>query len=319
MKKQFITDPYVEISLRKTLSGFPFDQYKMYRAIHGGAWIDYLIKRIWKLAESDDGEVFFEIIDGNIYLLGCRTSGWDEEHFGFGMAKIDWIIGPDGIKDREVTARLLDKCLCSLRGKGVRFVSSHISGEDLPTLHLLEDKGFRYYQTTAYALVDFMKEPPVQDTSVRLWKAGDVPAIMNIARRSQFRGGHFYGDTRFERGSVDLMYEKWIQTSWRNQDPIAVIETEGKVSGYFAFVMDETLSSSLGHRYGRMTSLAIDASIHGAGLGSRLFGSVMAMIKEQGGEYIASEYSTKNFASAKLHARNRFVTVHEKILSHLWL
>ena len=291
----------------------------MYRAIHGAAWMDYLFKRVWELAESDDGEIFFKTIDGNLYLLGCRISSWDEEHFGFGMAKIDLIISPGGDKDREVMGGLLDECLCSLREKGVRFASSHISGEDLPALHLLEDKGFRYYQTTTYALVDSTNNSLPQDASVRLWKAEDVSAVMNIARRSQFRGGHFYNDARFERGTVDLMYEKWIHTSWRNQDPIAVIETEGVVSGYFAFVMDEPLSSSLGHRYGRMTSLAIDASIHGIGLGSRLFGSVMAMIKEMGGEYIVSEYSTKNFASVNLHARNRFSTVHEKVLSHLWL
>jgi L-amino acid N-acyltransferase YncA len=291
----------------------------MYRAIHGAAWMDYSIKRIEDLAESDDAEIFFRIIDGNIYLLGCRIPSWDEEHFGFGMAKIDWILSPGGDADREVMGGLLDECLCSLRERGVRFASSHISSSDLPNLHLLEDRGFRYYQTTAYALVASADCQLPQDASVRLWEAVDLPAIINIARRSQFRGGHFYSDSRFDRGTVDLMYEKWIQTSWRNQDPVAIIETEGKVSGYFAFVMDGPLSSSLGYRYGRMTSLAIDASIHGAGLGSRLFGSVMAMIKGMGGEYIASEYSTRNFASANLHAKNRFATVHEKVLSHLWL
>jgi L-amino acid N-acyltransferase YncA len=319
LKNKFKTDPCVGHSLRKTISGFSFDQYRMYRAIHGAAWMDFLFRRIEALAESDDGEVFFKIIDGSIYLVGCRIPRWDEEHFGFGMAKIDWIISPGGDSDGEVIGGLLDQCLCSLRERGVRFASSHISSSDLPNLHLLEDRGFRYNQTTAYALAESMNCQAVQDASVRLWNAEDLPAVTDIARRSQFREGHFYNDTRFERGTVDLMYEKWIQTSWRNQEPVAVIETEGKVSGYFAFVMDESLSSSLGRRYGRMTSLAIDASIHGAGLGSRLFGSVIAIIKGLGGELIASEYSTKNFASANLHARNRFSTVHEKILSHLWL
>lgn len=281
--------------------------------------MDYSFQRIWALAESDDGEIFFEIVDGNIYLVGCRLPRWDEEHYGFRVAKIDWIVCPGGEKDRKVMGALLDQCMCSLREKGVRFASSHISSEDLPMLHLLEDHGFRYYQTTAYAIVDSTSTPHPRDASVRRWRAEDLPSVMDIAKRSQFRGGHFYSDVRFERGAVDGMYEKWIQTSWNNQDPVAVIETDGKVSGYFAFVMDGTLSSALGYSYGRMTSLAIDASIHGVGLGSRLFGTVMAMIKEMGGEYIVSEYSTKNFGSAKLHARNRFVNVHEKVLSHLWL
>jgi len=115
------------------------------------------------------------------------------------------------------------------------------------------------------------------------------------------------------------MYGKWVRTSWANQEPIAVIERDGSIAGYFAFVMDEALSRATKYIYGRMTSLAIDASCRGQGVGASLFGSVIGMIGAMGGGYVASEYSVKNHASASLHSRSRFRNVHEKVLFHLWL
>ena len=115
------------------------------------------------------------------------------------------------------------------------------------------------------------------------------------------------------------MYEKWIRTSWNSKEPIAVIEYEGKVAGYFAFMMDDELSRATKYKYGRMTSIAIDASIRCKGLGSSLFKSVISIIGERGGQYVASEYPLKNYSSARLHTKNLFYTVHEKVLLHLWL
>jgi L-amino acid N-acyltransferase YncA len=115
------------------------------------------------------------------------------------------------------------------------------------------------------------------------------------------------------------MYEKWIRTSWKNKEPIAVIENDEDVVGYFVFLMDEELSKALGYRYGRMRSLSMDSAARGKGLGADLFRSVMALIGRMGGQYIVSEYPLRNFVSARLHTKNLFYPVHEKVLLHLWL
>jgi len=115
------------------------------------------------------------------------------------------------------------------------------------------------------------------------------------------------------------MYVKWIRTSIENNEPIAVFVDKGKVTGYFAFVLDEELSKFTGYKYGRMTSLATDSSIRGKGFGMQFFQGVIALLTEMGVRYIASEYATKNIVSTRLHMKNLFYPLHEKVLLHLWL
>ncbi len=69
-----------------------------------------------------------------------------------------------------------------------------------------------------------------------------------------------------------------------------MIEEEGHVAGYFAFVMDDDCHKQRIVVYGRMTALAMDASKRGKGLGASLFRSVISIIGENGGQYVASEY-----------------------------
>lgn len=318
---KYLNEPQHDVigAVERTVPLYLFDQYKLYSAADKIGWQGYLLQRLTDHLRSDDGYIYYQLIDNLICLVGCRISRWDEEHFGFGIAKLDWLFYP-AVKDASpVMAKLLDKCIRYLRDKGVRFVSAHISGEDLLSLHLLEDKGFRYYQTTAYSISAWSESLCKPDPRVRLWCEADLASVIEIAKHNQFSRGHFYKDARFDRSLVDLMYEKWIRTSWKKGDHVAVIEEGGKVAGYFAFVMDEDLSTATKYRYGRMTSLAMDASIRSRGLGSSLFRSVMSLIGQMEGQYIASEHPVHNYASAKLHTKNMFHIAHEKVLMHLWL
>ncbi len=309
----------VREAIAKTIPQYIFDQYRHYPAADSDGWRHFLQNRVDDLLTNEEALVFIEISEGFIYLVGCKVPRWDEEHFGFGMAKVDLLLYPADRYPNAIMGRLLDESIAFLRNANVRFVSSHISGEDLLGLHLLEDRGFRYYQTTVYSVTQYNASVDSTDTSVRLWREEDLPAIVDIARRNQFVGGHFYSDTRFDRKRVDMMYEKWIRTSWSNRDPIAVIEENDKIAGYFAFVFDDAWSRVAATKYARMTSLAMDSSVRKKGLGMRLFGSVIAMAGQCGAQYISSEYPLKNYPSGRVHTKHRFHAVHEKVLSHLWL
>ena len=306
-------------AIARTIPLFSHDQHRLYTAADQSRWQPFLVRRLDDLLQSAEGQVFYELMDGCIYLVGCRIPRWDEEHFGIKMAKIEYILYPDESYSPSMLRALVDECISELHHSGVKFISAHLSGSDLPSQHLLEEKGFRYYQTTVYAVAESKGASDRPDPAVRLWCEEDVPRVVEIARHNQFPGGHFLQDQRFDRATVHAMYEKWILTSWKKGDPIAVIENDGKVAGYFAFVMDRSLSDAMGFEYGRMTSLSLDSTIHRKGLGASLFRSVVAMIGQNGGQYVSTEYPLKNYASGKLHSRNGFVAVHEKVLTHLWL
>jgi L-amino acid N-acyltransferase YncA len=115
------------------------------------------------------------------------------------------------------------------------------------------------------------------------------------------------------------MYAKWVQTAWKNQDFIGIVEDDGRVAGYFVCKMDQDLSDALGFKYGRMRSLALDGKIRGKGLGIALFEGVMILMKELGAEYIDSGYASKNHVSARLHVKTSFYSVYEEVTFHQWL
>jgi L-amino acid N-acyltransferase YncA len=305
--------------VEKILPSYCFDQYMFYPAVDETCWQKYLLKRLSDSFQDEESSFFFEVVGGLPFLLGCRIPRWDREHFGFGMAAISWLLCHGREMSDTVMEELLDDCISFLRGKDVKFVSAHISGDDIRGLHLLESKGFRYYQTTVYPVASCADLAHETGPDVRLWQESDLPAIIQIAKNHQFSRGHFYCDDKFDKKTVDSMYEKWIRTSWKNKEPVAVIESDGDVVGYFAFLMDDELSKALGYRYGRMRSLSMDSAARGKGLGADLFRAVMSLIGGMGGQYIISEYPLKNFVSARLHTKNLFYPVHEKVLLHLWL
>ena len=301
------------------LPSYRFDQYRLYPSTDRNVWQVYLIKRLNDHFQSKDSYCFFEVVNNLPFLIGCQISRWDEEHFGFKMANINWVIAPEDTTSNKVTDNLVNSCISFLRDEGVRFVSSRICSDDTQMLHLFGDKGFRYYESTVYPIAKCADLSLPVDTSVRLATNADLDDISRIAEQHQYQRGHYYCDVMFDNKRVDTMYVKWIRTSIENNEPIAVFVDKGKVTGYFAFVLDEELSKFTGYKYGRMTSLAMDTSIRGKGFGMQFFQGVIALLTEMGVRYIASEYATKNIVSTRLHMKNLFYPLHEKVLFHLWL
>ena len=147
----------------------------------------------------------------------------------------------------------------------------------------------------------------------------DLPEVLRMAATNQYQRGHFHCDEKFDRAKVDALYAKWVLTTWTKKEPVAVIEHAGKVCGYFVFGIDESLSSAMGYKYGRLRSLTLDAATRGLALGRKLFAGTLALIAEAGGQYIDSGYATKNHGSARLHVQTNFYSAYEEVTLHKWL
>lgn len=301
------------------LPSYRYDQYRLYPSAKINAWEDYLLKRLTNDLGNEECVFFFEKVDNLPFLLGCRMPAWDEEHFGFRMATINWNIYQNNDLSYKIIGKLLGNCLSFLRERNVEFVSTRISGDDLQAIHIFEENGFRYFETILYPLAKSRILQSDGDSNVRLMKQSDLEGILRIAEQFQFKRGHFYCDEKFNKKIVDSMYVKWVHTSFINNQPIAVILDKESIVGYFIFEIEEDLTSFTGYKYGRMTSLAMDESVRGKGFGSRFFEGTISLINQMGCQYIASEYATKNFLSARLHTNAMFYPMHEKVLLHLWL
>jgi len=303
----------IKKSLSRTLPCYNHDQYINYPSRVRSGWVTYALARIDNMLTDPEYLVFEK--SGN--LLCCRVSRWDTEHFGFGMAMISLPLTQTD--DCMIVAKLLKKCLRELRAMGVRFASARISGDDSESIHAFEQAGFRYYETIIWPVLRLDGSDGVCSTDIRLMIEDDLERVIDIASRHQFKRSHYHADRGFDPKKVDEMHAKWIRTSWQNREPVAVIERESRVAGYFAFRMDNALSSALGYKYARMRSLTLDPIFRGTGLGKRLFGGTISLMRGMGAEMVDSGYASKNHKSARLHVQRGFESVHEEVTLHLWL
>lgn len=297
-----------------TLPSYPYDHFRYYPATAPGAWQAHFLQRL----QNPEITFFSDVVDDLPVLIGVKMAQWDREHFGFGVAAIDIVHSHETPSSNSRMGELLTQCIGHLRDLDIRFVSARVNGDMVPTLHLFESLGFRYVENIIWPVARCNEATGSSDSGVRLMREEDLPHVVRIADNFQYQRGHFHSDSRFDRKKVDQLYARWIKTSWMNKEPIAVIEHEGKVAGYFNFKMDGELSKVLGYSYGRLRSLALDGTLRGKGLGQKLFQGTMSLIVKKGGEYIDSGYATKNHASAKLHTLGGFYSAYEEVTLHLW-
>jgi ribosomal protein S18 acetylase RimI-like enzyme len=300
-------------TMELALLNYPHDPYRNYPSKDPNAWKRFLMSRLDGVLKNKEWTFFFGMNSNRPNLIGCRVPKWDEDHFGFRMASILIFIGQDGSELRK----LVGECLKHLSEEGVVFVSTRINGDNIDAIHEFQAYGFRYYENIIWPVLK-CKEISRHE-NVRLMKVTDLDRVVQIARTSSFQRSHFHCDDRFPKEKVNSMPARWIRTSWENKEPIAVIESEGKVIGYFAFVIDKSLSEMIGYRYARMRHLALDPEFRGRGLGKILFGGTIALMKDMGADYVDSGYASKNHQSAKLHVQNGFESKYEEVTLHLWL
>ena len=300
------------------LSGYRFDQYFSYPAQSPDLWAGYLATRLGKALDDPEQTFFVEDSPDRPVVLAARVGAWDRDHFGFPMAGVRCIIAPDTETANPALAGLFARCLGALQSRGVRFASARFHGDQLNVTHAAETAGFRYIESILWPVRASLPEVSLIP-EVRLMEERDLEGLMALAVGNSYTRGHFYCDPGFDRLTVDSMYAKWLETAFRNNQPVTVIDFEDRCVGFFVVGIDEGLSTALGVRYGRLQSLVVDGRIRGKGLGVKLFHGTLEMLAAAGVQQIDSGYSAKNHLSARIHAKEDFFTVYDENTFHIWL
>jgi GNAT superfamily N-acetyltransferase len=296
---------------------FP-DRFKNYNFRDPSTAAEYYSHRTRQLvSQSGDG---WHFVFGNgpsedSVAVAAHQSEWDESHFGKKMASLQFLSVPG--QSRDTCAAILREAISILRVDGVEFVSARTGTEFLSAIHACEEVGFRYYETVIWALVPTLGLVDVP--GVRLMNPGEIDEVADLAAASQFRGGHFYLDSRFDGKVVNSMYSKWVRTHAGRGDPIAVIDGEKGIAGFFAFALDESLSEYSGYSYAHLQLLALNAEERGRGIGRQLFQGTLTLIASMGVDFIDTGYASRNHKSARLHTISNFHSVYDELTFHLWL
>jgi L-amino acid N-acyltransferase YncA len=302
----------------RSVDQYHYSQYKNYPSTRKDSWKELHKYVLENLFENREWRFHYEKINDVPFLLGCRFSKWDSEHFGFGVAFLSLLLG-GSIDDQNSLDKIIRKCIGVLKKSNVRFVSARIHGDFIEAIHSFENNGFRYFENIIWPVADVRDRNLTCSDEVRMIRPDELSDIVKLGVEHIYKRGHYHCDKNLDIKSVNALYGRLVTSSWDRKDSFVVIEEDNLIKGFFIFRWDETLSRITGYKYARMYSLALNSDSRGKGMGKQLFEGMMALAQDKGAEMIDSGYSSKNHASARLHSTFGFYSVYEEITMHTWL
>lgn len=297
---------------------YPYYQYKNYPSRNDNGWVKMFMDNLTNSFNKADHYIFHDYLKDYPIFIIYHINKWDEDHFGFRMAKSIIVFSFPDI-NKSFISGFIKKGILKLKELGVKFVSTRINGDNLSLINSCFENGFEFYETIIWPIVKTSNLIKNVNTCRVLSDVQELNVVKNIAEKHQYRRGHYHCDRKFDISKVNLLYSKWVETSFYSDDYVCLIEEKNNIAGYFVCGIDMTLEKFLGYKYGRLKSLALSSEYRGKGMGRGLFNGTLSLLKNSGCEFIDSGYATKNHVSASLHSSNFFHSTYEEVSLHKWI
>lgn len=189
-------------------------------------------------------------------------SSLDTRRFGFNIGRID----DPGI-------------LCSpgfpheLRVRNIQLVISRVAAEDVQTLNVLEDMGFRVMdiQITWRLSMEHPTDHRSRNTGImiREGKPTDKMDLRRIAESAFDNYGHYFADQHLDKSRCREIYPDWAERTLiatAAADKVFVAEAEGRVVGFLSFRVFQKDSA----RYAASAMGAVEEQFRGRNIFSAL-------------------------------------------------
>jgi hypothetical protein len=232
------------------LAAYPYKPYRHYRAYSRRTQTAILQAEVASAVDFTPN-LSARVRDGEHQALSiARPLTWDSEFFGIRMARIDYLTASGAARLAEAA---LDATLDACRKASIPHVTARVDVEDVATVDLLEQRGFRLMD----ALVTYRIRPEnarfeeIRDVGViRDFDAGDTEQVLAIARDA-FAGysGRFQHDARVPHARAESFYLEWAQKGLSGEfaDKVLVsTNTLGEVIGFLFFRRREPASTVAG-------------------------------------------------------------------------
>jgi dTDP-4-amino-4,6-dideoxy-D-galactose acyltransferase len=144
----------------------------------------------------------------------------------------------------------------------------------------------------------------------RFARESDLPALRAIARTGH-HDTRFYFDEHFERNTCDLLYETWIENSFRGfAQSVLVAEADGEPAAYLTCHLNEQTS--------QIGLLGVAGSHRGKGLATKLVQAFLSWSHEQGARRAVVVTQGRNVQAQRLYQHNGFLSSSIQLWFHRW-
>ena len=144
----------------------------------------------------------------------------------------------------------------------------------------------------------------------RFARESDLPALRAIAR-SGHRDTRFYFDEHFDRNQCDLLYETWIENSFRGfAQAVLVAEAASEPAAYLTCHLNEQTS--------QIGLLGVAESHRGKGLATKLVRAFLSWSRHQGASRAIVITQGRNIQAQRLYQHNGFLPSSVELWYHRW-
>ncbi len=302
------------------IKGYQYNDFKTYRIINKEHKDEYLLRKIFELKRQRHSWVLIAKEDNKIAgLISLNLLKWDTKHFGVKMGKISHIISAYDYEEAlRIKNELLKPILKICRKEHFAYLSCKVDVEDLSSVHVLEESGFKIMETVmTFAFKSVRHKIPNIRTiyRVRKYKSIDLPFLMEIARTS-FLSDRFHLDNLIPKEKTNSLYSEWIKNS-SSTDTVFVATSKNKPVGFFTYRLYEDLANISGFKImGNNGLMAVSSCAKGA-----IIGLMKATFEDVISNYDCVEYHTQisNREVMRLFQKFNLDFVRAKYTFHKWM
>ncbi len=206
-------------------------------------------------------------------LVMLRLLPWDRQIFGKEMASIPYLIAmPNQDEEVQIKAVLLSRLIDKCRELGIEHLSARVDAADLPSIHALEEAGFRLMDTLIIYSFDFDRDLVKEIKSpfqIRSQEERDVESVVSISSLCFHNYiDRFHSDPTLDDENCDRMYAEWARNSCQGvvADQVFVAEIKGQVVGFATCKFHTEVNRFIDRRIGEIVLVCVSPEVRGHGL-----------------------------------------------------
>jgi len=306
--------------LKGLLSIYQFHDYRSYRMLKRSELDKYLLNQILDLAKNKNNSIILALEKNEIIGLASLVFlPWDTGHFNIKMGKVGHIISVGSYeKAIKIKNKLLVSILDICKREHFAHLSCRIDIEDLSSIHVLGDIGFKIMETIVTFVFNCKKHkiPRIRTIyEVRKYEQRDLPYLIEMAR-SSFSEDRFHLDPFISQEKADSLYSEWIKNSSCKDSTFVAISLNQPV-GFFTHQLYKDLAHITHYKImGKNGLMAVLSSAKGA-----IIGLMKTVLEDAILNYDYVEFYTQlsNREVIRLFQKFNLDSIRAKYTFHKWM
>ncbi len=282
--------------------------------------MEHLENQIFQYAKSKSVHVARNQEGEIVGLIGFQKKQWDEEHFGYPVAAIDYLYATKGSEGRAAADQLLHVFDSWAAAEGIKRASvRYMQQEEIASALLAHS--FYFIENDSYLARDLTKNPPKENTvpsgiTIRLYMPGEEEKIYEIVRRAPWTN-RFHSDKTIEKTRADELYVKWVRGGISNASKrITVLECEGRLAGFMLWSYERIVSGGDSFLLGDQELVAIDPDFSGRGFARHLYNGCLVHMSKLGVSRAWTVVNSQNTPALKTLKNLGFSSVYTADVYH---